>query len=155
MKKIITNNEKETFDFGLQLGRSCRGGEVFALCGDLGAGKTRLLQGLAQGLGVTRRVNSPTFNILKIYHISGGDRKITDFCHIDAYRLKSAADLEALGIAEYLNSSNTVTAIEWAEKVKKIWSPKTAVIKIKQLSETTREITYFLSSTRLKSKPRR
>ena len=95
MDKIITNSEQETFAFGLSLGRLCRGGEIFALCGDLGAGKTKLVQGLAEGLGVKDRITSPTFNILKVYKASG---KIGNFYHIDAYRLRSEKDLAALGI---------------------------------------------------------
>lgn len=138
MKTIITKNEKATFNLGLALGKKCRGGEVFALCGDLGAGKTRLLQGLAVGLGVKNRVNSPTFNILKIYKSVG---KVKYFCHIDAYRLGSERDLIILGVEEFLNSAETVTAIEWAEKVKKIWPKNVKIINIKQLSINNREIT--------------
>jgi tRNA threonylcarbamoyladenosine biosynthesis protein TsaE len=149
MAKIITHNETETFNFGLSLGQACRGGEVFALCGNLGAGKTKLLQGLARGLGVRGRVNSPTFNILKIYPADAPAKKIKHFCHIDAYRLSSAQDLTALGIEEYLQAQDTVTAIEWAEKVKTIWPPQMIVIKIRQLSEQAREITCSVNSTKL------
>lgn len=137
MKTVITKNEKATFNLGLALGKKCRGGEVFALYGDLGAGKTRLLQGLAVGLGVKSRVNSPTFNILKIYKSAG---KVKYFCHIDAYRLRSERDLIALGVEEFLSSGETVTAIEWAEKVKKIWPKEIRVVSIKQLSINNREI---------------
>jgi len=146
MKKIITKNEKETFKFGSTLGKSCRGGEVFALCGDLGAGKTKLLQGLATGLGVKSRVNSPTFNILKIYKIGTVRGKNTGpvkgFCHIDAYRLKSERDLISLGVKEFFNQPDIVTAIEWADKVKKIWPKHARTIKMKQLTENKREIIY-------------
>jgi tRNA threonylcarbamoyladenosine biosynthesis protein TsaE len=146
MKKIITHNEKETVALGLALGKKCRGGEVFALCGDLGAGKTKLSQGLAKGLGVVGRVNSPTFNILKVYRVNGRDKglkknKVKFFCHIDAYRLKSEKDLIALGVKEFLDSSDTVTAIEWAEKVKKILPKRAVVIKIKDSGRNIREFT--------------
>ena len=148
MKKIITNNEKETVALGLVLGKKCRGGEVFALCGDLGAGKTKLSQGIAKGLGVTGRVNSPTFNILKIYRVGSqvGDKKnnqtkkIKCLCHIDAYRLQSEKDLLSLGVEEFFGQPETVVIIEWAEKVKKIWPPRTTIINIKQLKEDQREI---------------
>jgi tRNA threonylcarbamoyladenosine biosynthesis protein TsaE len=148
MEKIVTKNEKETFRLGSLLGKGCRGGEVFVLCGDLGAGKTKFLQGLAAGLGVKSRVNSPTFNILKIYKIMNAAQnknasKIKIFCHIDAYRLKSAHDLISLGVKEFFDQSDVVTAIEWADKVKKIWPKKARVIKMKQLSENEREIIYF------------
>jgi len=138
MRKIITHNEKETFNFGLELGKKCQGGEVFVLSGNLGAGKTRLIQGLAQGLGIKTGITSPTFNILKIYTAAG---RVKRLCHIDAYRLQSSWDLEALGVQEFLNSSDTVIAIEWADKVKKIWPLSARVIKIKSLSPNEREIT--------------
>jgi tRNA threonylcarbamoyladenosine biosynthesis protein TsaE len=137
-KRIVTKSEAETFRLGQKLGRACRGGEVFALDGDLGAGKTKLLQGLANGLGVVGRVNSPTFNILKIYKIKAATVKF--FCHIDAYRLKDAADLEALGAEEFLADPETVSAIEWAEKVKKILPRAVKIIKIKTLGKLVREI---------------
>ncbi|MCX6795008.1 MAG: tRNA (adenosine(37)-N6)-threonylcarbamoyltransferase complex ATPase subunit type 1 TsaE [Candidatus Falkowbacteria bacterium] len=142
MKKTITKNETETFNLGQKLGEKCRGGEVFALIGELGAGKTKLLQGLAQGLGVKAKVNSPTFNIMKVYPIKRADanRKLKIFCHIDAYRLKSAQDLISLGVEEFFNSPDTVTAIEWGEKVKEIWPKKATVIKIKMLGKNTRSM---------------
>jgi len=138
MKTIISKNEKDTFKLGLSWGKKSQRGDVFILCGDLGAGKTKLLQGLAQGLGVKSRVNSPTFNILKIYKSLG---KVKYFCHIDAYRLQSEHDLIALGIEEFFNSPETVTAIEWGEKIKKIWPKNAKIIKIKHLSLNKREIT--------------
>ncbi|MDP2944455.1 MAG: tRNA (adenosine(37)-N6)-threonylcarbamoyltransferase complex ATPase subunit type 1 TsaE [bacterium] len=150
MKKIITKNETETFELGRRLGKKCRGGEVFVLIGDLGAGKTKLLQGLAQGLGVNARVNSPTFNIMKVYAIKDVgavkgintlSRGVNTFCHIDAYRLRSAQDLISLGVEEFFNSTDTVTAIEWAEKVKKIWPKKAIIINIEALDEDRRVIT--------------
>jgi len=134
--KIITNSEQETFSFGQELGRACRGGEVFLLVGELGAGKTKLLQGLASGLGVKDTVNSPTFNILKIYPAT----RVQDFCHIDAYRLHSDKDLTALGVQEFFASPVTVTAVEWAEKIKPIWPRGARLIKITSLSENSREI---------------
>lgn len=139
MEKNITNNKQETFSLGFEIGKTCLGGEVFALSGDLGAGKTTFLQGLAKGLGVSVQVNSPTFNILKLYKTKTGS-KVKEFCHIDSYRLSSSRDLEALGIKEFLDSKNTVTAIEWAEKVKAILPKNTVSITIKHLSEDSREI---------------
>lgn len=139
MNKIVTNSEKETFAFGLSLGRLCRGGEIFALCGDLGAGKTKLVQGLAKGLGVKSRITSPTFNILKVYKIAG---KIKNFYHIDAYRLRSEKDLDALGAQELFAESDAVMAVEWADRVKKIWPKRARIIKMRSLSESRREIIY-------------
>lgn len=144
-KTVITNSEQETFDFGRQLGKNCRGGEVFVLIGDLGAGKTKLIQGLAAGLGVRESVNSPTFNILKLYKIAESRRAVKEFCHIDAYRLRAAADLAALGAVEYFYSPDTVTAIEWADRVRSLWPTGAKLIQIRALSDVSeqkREIIY-------------
>lgn len=137
MDKIITKTEKETFRLGFSIGRKCVGGEIFALYGDLGAGKTKLLQGLASGLGIKDKVNSPTFNILKIYETAGATKM---FCHIDAYRLVSGQDLLSLGVEEFFDLTNTVTAIEWADRVKEILPERAKTIRIKALSEYEREI---------------
>lgn len=140
MEKIITHSAQETKILGQALGQVCRGGEVFYLSGDLGAGKTTFLQGLAKGLGVNSQVNSPTFNILKIYKTKK-DSAVKSFCHIDAYRLTSVKDLEVLGIKEILAAQDTVTAIEWAEKVKSVFPQNTIKIKAKHISDDEREFT--------------
>ena len=140
----ISSSLEETFEFGRKLGKNCQGGEVFLLFGDLGAGKTSLMQGLAAGLGCKQQINSPTFNILKLYNIKNSERvKIKLFCHIDAYRLNSGEDLIKLGVDEYFNSPDTVSALEWAEKVKSAWPQEIIKIKLKALSESKREIKIF------------
>ncbi|MEI6835239.1 MAG: tRNA (adenosine(37)-N6)-threonylcarbamoyltransferase complex ATPase subunit type 1 TsaE [Candidatus Falkowbacteria bacterium] len=128
MKQFITSTPEETFVFGENLGKNCQGGEVFLLSGDLGAGKTCLTQGLARGLGVKGKVNSPTFNIMKIYKT-----KIGHLCHIDAYRLNSGSDLKMIGLDDYLEKKDTVVVIEWAEKVKSVWPKNRIRIKIKNV----------------------
>jgi len=135
--RLISNNETQTEDLGEDFGRACRGGEVFLLCGNLGAGKTRFTQGLARGLGVKGVVNSPTFNIMKIYHLN---RAILGLCHIDVYRLSSAADLEAIGAEDYIKDKKIVTVIEWADKVKKIWPVGAKVLEFKESDDNYREI---------------
>jgi tRNA threonylcarbamoyladenosine biosynthesis protein TsaE len=142
MRKIVTKNETETFNLGKKLGQDCQGGEVFVLIGELGDGKTKLLQGLAQGLGVKVKVNSPTFNIMKVYPIKGAaaNKGVNTFCHIDAYRLRSAQDLISLGVEEFFNAPDTVTAIEWGDKVKAIWPKKAMIISIESLAENSRRI---------------
>lgn len=124
---LFSESAEETFHVGESLAAACEGGEIFLLSGDLGAGKTCLLQGLAKGLGVKGKVNSPTFNIMKVYKIKKEGIKI--FCHIDAYRLKTGADLENIGFDDYLNK-DTIVAIEWAEIVKDIWPKKRIKIDI-------------------------
>lgn len=143
MKQIITKNSQETFDLGLKFGQSLKGGEILALQGNLGAGKTCFVQGLAKGLGIKDKVNSPTFNILKVYKIASNIKKRISpqvFCHIDTYRLRDERDLISLGIEEFFHDQKTITAIEWAEKVKKILPKKTIDLYFKQIDEDTREI---------------
>jgi len=130
MKNLITNSPEETFLYGEKLGKTCRGGEVILLLGNLGAGKTCLTQGIAKGLGVKGKVNSPTFNIMKIYKT-----KIGTLCHIDAYRLNSGQDLKMIGIDDYLGKKDTVVVIEWAEKVKSIWPKNKIKVEIKNIKE--------------------
>jgi len=138
-KKIITSSELETYKLGQAEGNNCSGGEIYLLCGDLGAGKTKFTQGLAAGLGIKDRVNSPTFNILKLYKVGG---KVKSLCHVDTYRLQSEKDLELLGISEFFASSKTVTVIEWAEKIKKIWPSGARIVEFRSLGVTKREIIF-------------
>ncbi len=137
IKEKKTKNPEETFSLGKELGQNCQGGETFLLLGSLGAGKTCLTQGIAKGLGVRVKVNSPTFNIMKIYKI-----KIGILCHIDAYRLNSGQDLEMIGLSDYLGKKDTVVVIEWAEKVKSIWPKNKIKIKLKTIKDG-REIKIF------------
>ena len=113
--KFISKTEKDTFNFAKNIAKDFKGGEIISLVGDLGAGKTVFSQGVASGLGIKEKVNSPTFVVMKIYDVSNNDIKI--FCHVDAYRLSSFAELEAIGISDYLGQKDVVTVIEWANKV--------------------------------------
>lgn len=91
-------------------GRDAKPGWVIAVSGDLGAGKTQLVKGIARGLGIQERVHSPTFNLVNVY--SGG--RIPLF-HLDLYRLESPEQIFAAGLEEYLNPAG-VAVIEWAER---------------------------------------
>lgn len=95
---------------------------VLGLVGQLGAGKTTLVQYLAKELGVKQVVNSPTFVLLKEYFVTGKFKKIV---HIDAYRLSSPQALIDIGLADYLADSKNFIVIEWADKVKSILPPQT------------------------------
>lgn len=148
----ITSSEKQTFNFAKKLAKTLRGGEVIGLVGDLGAGKTIFAKGLAAGLGIKKRITSPTFVIMKIYEIKNqkparnaspikaGGSKIKNFTHIDAYRLKSARDLIAIGAKDYLGRSDTVSVIEWADKVMVVLPKKTMFVNIKSQKNNKRII---------------
>jgi len=143
MKTIITNSEKETINLGKLLASYCQGGEIFALEGDLGTGKTRLAQGIALGLGIKFKVTSPTFNIFRVYKINK-NKVIKNLYHIDAYRLKSERDLLSLGVKEFLGQKDAVVVIEWADNIKKVFK-KNKIIKIiiNNLNQTDRLIKIY------------
>lgn len=97
--------------------KNVRGGDVLALSGELGSGKTTFVQGLAKALGVREQITSPTFVLMKIYRLPKPFNNITKLCHIDAYRLDSAYELAAIGAGEYIGDASTLTVIEWPERV--------------------------------------
>ena len=103
-------NETATLQFGRELGAALGPGDVVALTGPLGAGKTRLVQAAAAALGVEDEVTSPTFVIVHEYV---GRMPLI---HMDAYRLRDEAEFEAMGADEYFSSPN-VTFIEWADRI--------------------------------------
>lgn len=105
-RKIIVKSPEETKALGYRLGELAFEGCVITLSGDLGAGKTTLTQGLAQGLGITRTISSPTFTILKIY-----EGRLTLY-HFDAYRLEGST--EDLGFEEMIDSDG-IAVIEWPQ----------------------------------------
>lgn len=110
MATFISHSAAETASLGESWGCVAAAGSVFALSGDLGAGKTRLAKGLARGLGVCERVQSPTFALVNIY-TSG---RLPLF-HLDLYRLETSEQVRAAGLDEYLQTEG-VTVIEWAER---------------------------------------
>ncbi|MGA2094260.1 MAG: tRNA (adenosine(37)-N6)-threonylcarbamoyltransferase complex ATPase subunit type 1 TsaE [Sedimentisphaerales bacterium] len=112
---ITTNSPQETIDFGRRFGSQLRGGEVIALCGPLGSGKTHLIKGIVKGLdaeGTVNEVTSPTFVLVNEY--AGR----LDIFHIDAYRLDSIAQFEQIGFDDYCYPGSVVL-IEWADKIEK------------------------------------
>src|ERR1039458_8141442 len=111
MNTFISHGPAETESLGESFGRAAKRGLVIALSGDLGAGKTQLVKGLARGLGVTARVHSPTFTLVNEY---GGVR--LKLFHLDLYRLETAAQILSAGVEEFL-SPDGVAAIEWAERL--------------------------------------
>jgi tRNA threonylcarbamoyladenosine biosynthesis protein TsaE len=110
MASCISHSPAETAALGEQWGRAAASGLVIGLCGDLGAGKTQLVKGLARGLGIAARVHSPTFALVNIYN--GG--RLTLF-HLDLYRLETREQILTAGLEEYLKP-NGVTVVEWAER---------------------------------------
>lgn len=139
--KFISNSEKQTFYFAKKLPKKLTGGEVIGLIGNLGAGKTVFVKGLAAGLGIKKNITSPTFVLMRVYSVRH-HQTIKKLVHIDAYRIKKAHDLIAIGAKEYFNQPGTITVIEWADKIKKILPRKTKFVKIQLRGGNKRIINY-------------
>ena len=121
---VYIKNEHDTEEFGMKLASSLEPGDIVALIGDLGPGKTTLTKYIAKGLGVTENIDSPTFNIVK-EHKSG----IIPLFHFDVYRLSSGDELLDIGADEYFYSDG-VCIIEWADIVADVVPEKAKVILI-------------------------
>ncbi len=138
--ELQLNNSDETFKLGEIIGKSLNPGSIIALVGDLGAGKTVLVKGIAKGLGVQEEPNSPTYVIMNSY-----EGRIPLY-HFDLYRVSSEDELFGIGYDEYFFGDG-VTAVEWADRVQGIFPEHTIKIEItipeseSEGSETTRNIT--------------
>jgi tRNA threonylcarbamoyladenosine biosynthesis protein TsaE len=133
---LRSSSEEETRRLGERIGRLLKGGEVLALQGTLGAGKTCFVQGLARGLGVQEtEVVSPTYTL--IHELSGPLRLF----HIDLYRLIDPDDLENIGFFEAFGP-DAVTVVEWADRFPASIPEPYLLIRIERLSETVREFTF-------------
>lgn len=130
---IETASAKETIALGQKIGRSLKTRDILALYGTLGAGKTTLIQGIAQGLGVKDYVTSPTFILINEY------KGRYPFFHVDLYRLENLDEIEDLGILEYFEKDG-VCVIEWAEKMEELLPFNVKRIKLETVDENRRKI---------------
>lgn len=111
------NSPQETFAYGKKLSAKLKGGDILLLSGELGAGKTSLIKGLAAGLGIKNEITSPTFALMNIYKVKSPKSKVQSLVHIDTYRLKDENELIEIGVEDYLGHPDTICAIEWPEKI--------------------------------------
>ena len=133
-KVFVSNSAEETIELGQRIAKSAPNGATFCFTGDLGAGKTTLVRGIAQALNIKSVVQSPTFNIMKIYF--DGDKPLI---HIDAYRL---ADVNTdIGLDEYIGYETGITVIEWPNFIKDLIPSNATTISIINLGENQRRIT--------------
>ena len=116
MKEIIFNSILETQSYAADFAKTVPLGTVIGLIGDLGTGKTTFSQGFAKGLGIKDKVISPTFKLVSEYEGKN------PFYHIDCYRLESSFDFLNIGGEEFINSNESITLIEWAERIESLWS---------------------------------
>ena len=134
MPVIVTNSPDETLRLGEQWGRGAQPGWVIALTGDLGAGKTQLVKGIAGGLGITSRIQSPTFTLVHEYR-----KGRLPLYHIDLYRLDTVEQVFAAGLEDYFRQNDGVTVVEWAERYP--LKPQLRA-RIETVAESQRRITY-------------
>ncbi len=113
-----THSDIETKAIGKAIAADISSGALICLHGDLGAGKTTLVKGIAEGLGIANEITSPTFTLMNVYDVRNPQNaNVHKIVHIDTYRLKDAAELIAIGVEDYLGEPGVVTIIEWPEKI--------------------------------------
>ena len=131
--QITTKSAEETMQLGARFVALCKPGSTFCLTGDLGAGKTTLVRGIAKALNIKSVVQSPTFNIMKVYF--DGDKPLI---HIDAYRL---ADLDTdIGLDEYIGYETGITVIEWPEFIRNLIPENAIEVNITHIKDDMRNI---------------
>ena len=124
-----SNSAEDTFLFAEQIGEKARPGQIYALDGDLGAGKTVFCQGFASGLEVRELVNSPTFTIVQEYTTG----KLPLY-HFDVYRIEEPEELEEIGYEEYFYGEG-ICLIEWADRIRELLPEQTIQVRIHKLPE--------------------
>lgn len=121
-----TYSAEETERIGIQIAKQAQTGSVYALAGDLGAGKTAFTQGIAKGLGITEAVCSPTFTLVQIY-----EEGTMPLYHFDVYRITDIEEMYEIGFEDYFYG-NGLTVIEWAELVEEVLPPVYQQVKIEK-----------------------
>jgi len=131
---LITESPEETISLGKKMANSLKRGDVVSLIGELGSGKTTLIQGICKGLGVKGYVTSPTFVMVNIYQ-----GKVPVY-HLDLFRLRGVQDLEGIGYEDYIYGPG-VALIEWGEKIRGLLPLTRIEVQLKRLAPGKRRIT--------------
>lgn len=134
VKTYFSNSETDTEEIGAAFARDLPKGSVIAMYGDLGAGKTAFVRGMARGLGLNAHVNSPTFTIVNEYP---GERELI---HFDMYRLSSSDELFDIGWEDYL-ARDAICAVEWSENVSDAFFGDEINVTIEKTGDSSRKIT--------------
>lgn len=138
VKKRISRSFEETREIAKEFVSILKPGDLVLLHGDLGAGKTSFAQGIALGLGIKNRIISPTFVIHRSYLVE--KNKINILNHLDLYRINDGAGIDGLGINEIVEDSNSLTIIEWPEKINLPTNVSGYRINISKIDEDKRSI---------------
>jgi len=137
---MVSHSEEETKTFGREIGKDLSKGAIIALFGELGAGKTLLVKGICEGLGITEGVKSPSFTIVREYTPPKTRQYANKIYHIDLYRISDPSTILVQEIYEYLRERNGIYIIEWADRIEDILPSDTTKIYINTINETTRKI---------------
>lgn len=129
--EIISKSEEETRNLAKKLGERLKPGDVICLWGDLGTGKTLFIQGIAEGLGIERRITSPSFFTMRVYG---------NFYHLDLYHVQSLKEVKGLSLEEIFLNPENIVAIEWAEKLKNVLPKKRIDVEFKYVDDKKRRI---------------
>ena len=144
--EVISKTTSQTKELACQLAKKLKTGDVLALYGDLGSGKTTFTKYLVECLGFEARVQSPTFVIVRKYisrkvgEIADEKSPITTVNHIDLYRLQSSDELEELDLQDLFTERNAITIVEWPEVAKDILPANTIWINFESVDEDTKKI---------------
>jgi len=115
-----------------KVAKSLKGGEIFALVGNLGAGKTSFVKALGKELKLKHKITSPTFTLMHNFEAKiPATKKKVFLYHLDLYRTKNFKEVKALGLTEIWGRPDTITIIEWADKIQKYLPAKATIIKFK------------------------
>ena len=133
---IITTTAQQTQDFAQEFSHTLIGGETILLNGDLGAGKTHFVKGIASGLGIDDVITSPTFALHNQYD---GGRLVLN--HFDFYRIMDPEEAEMLGLNEFFGEMGSVSCIEWSQNIAELLPRDCIIVTIEKLDENSRQIT--------------
>ena len=133
MSVIITDSVQKTEEYGEMLAKELRAGDVVAMFGGMGMGKTQLVRGLARGLGLDAEVSSPTFALVHDY---GGDPPLV---HFDMYRISGWEDLYSTGFFDY-QESGAILAVEWSENIEQALPENAVRLYFTRIDDSTRQI---------------
>ncbi len=135
---LLTDSPDQTKRIGKEIARSLKHGRIIALEGNLGAGKTVLAKGIAQGLGVTHVIQSPTFVLMKVYPVQRPG--ISHLVHVDCYRVATSREVSAIGLEDYLSDDTAVVVIEWADRIRDMLPKRRMTIRLSASGEQARKV---------------